>query len=243
MQPATFKFLKGVFFMFRKLKKSLPFALIGVLAVTNVAMGSTVGVGSGNYTIASSTDKGSLSEGNAASGIASGINFTNLGTIDVGKDVFLSPGTAMDYVRVDDNTGKNAGWSALVSATPLTAVVPDSTASGNVTVVIPIENVLSAAASSPTPLFGAKAQAKVTSGTFSIGASAVNFFYAVKSQGAGAYTADLTYTMALPNYLPEGSTVTPDSASSSFKDADVTELGLFAGTYNTTITYSIGLAP
>ncbi|MDF2647822.1 MAG: hypothetical protein K0Q73_3627, partial [Paenibacillus sp.] len=69
------------------------------------------------------------------------------------------------------------------------------------------------------------------------------FFYADKSQGSGAYTADLTYTLTLPNYLPSTSTVVPTSDQSKFKGATVTDLGLFAGTYTTTITYSVTQAP
>lgn len=240
--------------MLKKVKRVFPFALVGVLAVSSVALGATADVGSGNYTIASNTNKGSLSEGTKASGVASGINFTGLGTIDVGRDSFIPAATALDYVRVDDNTGKNAGWNAIVSASNLTATVVDSTATGNVTVSIPADRVLTVSASNPTPLFGAHAHAKFLPGPTSLGSgtSAVTFFYADKSQGSGAYTADLAYTLTLPNYLPTGTTVIPTSDQSAFKNVNVpdqngktreTELGLFAGTYTTTINYAITQAP
>jgi hypothetical protein len=234
------------FFMFKKMKKALPIAIAGVFAAASVAWGTSVGVTGGSLFIGSSTDKLALSTGNPLSGaVSSGINFDTLGTIDVTKT--LSSGMATDYLLVADNRGTNAGFVAKVSASSLTATVPDSTSAGNfVNISIPADRVLTVSAGSLTPLFGSKPLAQAHVGTQSVGSSAVNLLSVNKGVGTGAFLTTLNYTLTLPNYLPAGSLVSATSPSSAFKnvtDTNVTNLGLFAGTYNTTVTYSITTAP
>jgi hypothetical protein len=227
--------------MLKKVQTVLPIVLLGLFMVASVAWGATAGVTSGTLLVSSSTDATTFTTANPPSVLTSGINFNSLGTIDVSKN--LLPVTALDHVFIADNTGKNAGWSVKLSATPLTATVTDSTADGNVTITIPADKVLTAAASNLTPLFNSKPQAQVPSGSFSVGSTATNIMFANKGAGAGAYLADVNYTLSLPNYLPVGSTVTATSNSSAFKNSTVTDLGLFAGSYSTTITYSLSVAP
>jgi hypothetical protein len=227
--------------MFKQIKKALPIALVGVFAVASVAWATSAEVKPGTQIIASSTDKGVFSTANPPVGVSSGISFSDLGTIDVTKRV--PSGTAIDYVFVADNRGTNVGFTANVSATPLTASVNDLTATGKVNISIPANEVLKVTASNLTAMFGSTSLPQATSLTLPVSSTPVTFMTAIKGRGAGAYLAQLNYTLTLPNFLPSTSTVTPDSDSSAFKNAKVTELGLFAGTYSTTITYSLSSAP
>jgi hypothetical protein len=231
------------FFMFKKMKKALPIAIVGVFAAASVAWGAGADVNSGSLFIGSSTDNGFFSKGNPMSGaVISGLTFNNLGTIDVTKT--LSSGTATDYLFVADSRGTNAGFVAKVSATALTAKVPDSTANGDVIISIPADQVLKVSAGNPTPLFESKPLAQAHFGTQLVGSAGVNLLSANKGGGAGAFLTTLIYTLTLPNYLPAGSSVSATSNDSAFKNVtNVTNLGLFAGTYNTTVTYSITTAP
>jgi hypothetical protein len=229
--------------MLKKVTKVLPIALMGLFAAASVAWGAMGGVTPGTLLVSSSIDATSFATGNPPTALLSGINFNSLGTIDVSKN--LVPVTALDHVFIADNSGTNAGWSVKVSATALTTTVHDSTAAATdtVTITIPADQVLTAAAGNPTPWFNSKPQAHGPSGSFSVGSTAATIMYANKGAGAGAYVTDVSYTLSLPKYLPAGSTVTASLNSSVFNSAVVTDLGLFAGSYSTTITYSLSVAP
>jgi hypothetical protein len=231
--------------MFKQIKKALPITLVGVFAVASVAFAASSGVVTGgNLIIASSTVEGDFdsSTGNPTTRIDSKISFSDLGTIDASTS--LTSKTALDYLFVADNTGKNAGFVAKVSATPLTTTVPDATATGkNVTVAIPADSVLTVTAVSYKPMYKSKDLAQVPIGTHSVGAGGVDVLFANKGKGAGAFLTGLNYTLTLPNYLPAGSIVTSETGSAFKNVTDVTNLGLFAGSYSTTITYSITVAP
>ncbi|SEC04821.1 WxL domain-containing protein [Paenibacillus sp. GP183] len=230
--------------MFKQIKKALPIALVGVFAVASVAFAASSGVvNGGDLVIASNTDDGVFTNANPSTVVVSGISFNGLGTIDVSTK--LASKSALDYLFVADNRGKNAGFVAKVSASPLTTTVPDSTAPGKtVTVNIPADSVLTVTAVSYKPKFTTKSDlAQVPTGTLSVGAAGIDILFANKGKGAGAFVAGLNYTLTLPNYLPTGSIVTA-APESAFKNVtDVTNLGLFAGSYDTTITYSITSAP
>jgi hypothetical protein len=228
--------------MFKQIKKALPIALVGVFAIASVAWATSAGVKPGTLIIASSSNgEGDFSEANQTVGVSSGISFSDLGKIDVTKS--LPSGTAIDYVFVADNRGTNAGFSANVSATPLTASVADLTATGNVKVSIPANEVLKVTANNPAALNNSKSLPQATALASPVGSIPVTIMTANKGRGAGAYLSQLNYTLTLPNYLPSSSTLTPDSDKSAFKNANVSEVGLFAGTYSTTITYSLSAAP
>jgi hypothetical protein len=228
--------------MFKQIKKALPIAIVGVFAVASVALAATSGVVTGgNLIIASSTDTGDFSTGNPTTGVVSRISFSDLGTIDASTS--LASKSALDYLFVADNRGRNEGFAAKVSATSLKSTVPDATATGkNVTVDIPAELVLTVTAVNYRPWFSSKSLAQVPSGEQKVSATGVDVLFANKGKGAGAFVADLNYTLTLPNYLPAGSIVTAEPGS-AFQNVVVTNLGLFAGTYSTTITYSMTAAP
>ncbi|HEY0828444.1 MAG TPA: WxL domain-containing protein [Bacilli bacterium] len=238
--------------MNKKLGLSLPFVLIISLFLSLVVLGANVGVSGGELKFDSNTDPLELEEGDEVATSNSGIFPAAESTIDVSTAIPAL--TAVDYIRLDDDRGTHAGWSVKVSASNLTSAAltdPTSTTSGTVVITIPVASVFAVVTNNLNRLSGSLKGVSVPSGSAAITTGGVNVMNAVSGRGSGAYKANVNYTLTLPNYLPPGSTVVPSAPSTSSLDefaaedigAGVEDLGLFAGSYSTTVTYAISQAP
>jgi hypothetical protein len=235
------------------LKKMLKLGIALLVTTSAVgagtAWGANVSVKGGSLNFASSTDKDALTEGSEVASLASGIQFGETSVIDVGSATVIPPIAASDYIRIDDNRGKNAGWRIRVSATDLSFTVDDPTVDNNtdtITVTVPVGSVLTAGGSNLTALGSSKTKGVTLDPVSALSTSGISLVSAEKGKGAGAYTADVTYSLSLPNFLPTGTTITATNADSPMKaytDADIQDLGIFAGTYTTTVNYQISQAP
>jgi hypothetical protein len=231
-----------------KMKNKLKFTVIsGLLAAvlfTGVAFGAGLVLQPGFLVIGSNPVLTDLVNGTGST--TSGINF---GTKPIDVKAAIPSFTATDYVAVSDYRGRNSGWSFKVSATNLTAAVLDDTTAASTTdtvaISIPISSILKFSGSELTPYYFSKTTGlSLTTAQTAVANAGVTILAAPRGRGAGAYTAKTSYTLDLPNYLPVGSTVVPqDTANSAFTNDTVTELGLFEGSYSTTITYTSAAAP
>jgi len=225
-------------------KKIVPLVAVLSLSVAGLTFASDATVQSGSLNIASNTVKGNLAEGSALTS-ASGINFGS-GTIDM--DGANIEQTFDDYLRVDDNTGTNAGWNVKVSATDFVAENIDdpTTAVGTLTVTIPVSEVLKVNASNFEAVVGSITEdtAAVTADQF-LSHDSLTVMSAAQGSGAGVYKSKLAYTLTLPKFLSNTTTIKPseDNIDSPINDKDKDSLGLFHGTYETTITYSVAQEP
>lgn len=233
--------------MFKKIGKAVPVLALGAMLFgqpTYATTGATGHVSPGELKFDNHTEKSSLSSGKHLISNPSSIGFGELGQIDVLKSI--PEKQVNDYVRVEDHRGENSGWVLKVAADDLTAVVPDKTTTNeadNLTVKIPISSVLQVSSSNLNAHAGSTLNVKVKEQS-ALNNGGVAILEASKGHGAGAYTADLTYYLTLPNYLSDA-TITPDDAvNSKFAGlVDYSHVGLFAGEYKTTVTYSITTAP
>lgn len=239
--------MKGEMEMKKKLRTALLLTLIGSIGLANTVFGSGATV-PGSTLNFNSDAADTVAEGTNVSSQGSGIAFGTTGNISAVNGIPAV--NATEYVRLTDNRGTNAGWRAKVSATDLTATDLDDKSSASnltdtVTVTIPINSILTAATSSLTGLNGSNITGvTVASSSTAVTNSGVDVMNAAAASGAGDYRAAVGYILSLPKYLPTGSTVTPSALiDSSFDTATVTNLGLFAGTYSTTVTYAISAAP
>ncbi len=230
-------------------KRTLLSLLIGALSILIVsssiyAAPSVVQVKGGSLTV-SSSETPPPPEGNGTIAENPGFIF---GTVTVDVSSVIPTKTAFEYVRADDNTGKNkGGWQVKVMATPLTATVNDETtaADDSVNISIPIDTVMQVEASGLTRIHGPSLKAgDITLSSGPLSEQGLTFMKSAKGKGQGAYYCKLDYTLSMPSYLPASATVTPDyPADSALDDVPVTDLSLFEGTYRTTITYFTVDAP
>jgi hypothetical protein len=238
--------------MISKLNKLLFAALLVVmimLAATTAEVYSA-----GTYSIISNTNTALLTSSGTTTSVTSGIAF---GTVTINMAGTITPISRTDYIRIDSTvTNKNSvGWNVTVSATNFTATVADfSSAVGGatLTVNIPADTLLTIKPLAPTAsgtavLTGVTAQN--TSG-FAVSSASVKVLSASIGNGysgsGGYYKQQLNYTLTLPNYLPGTTTITGAKADSKFIPANRkagAKIGLFAGTYSSTIIYSIAAGP
>jgi len=242
------------------MKKIAILALTASLAFAHSALAST----------SASVDGGTLNfnnvSGSTPSSIAEGTNVTDSGSdlsgfgsnalINIDEaDQVLAAITAQETIRLDDNRGNLAGWKVSVSAnSTVTATVADplSSAQGTLSIAVPTADVLTFTANSLTSLAGATNNVALTSsGTLS--ATGQSLLRAIQGYGDGAYSAVVTYSLAMPSYYTSGTTITPSDATTSTFDerlalsaaagGTVENVGLLAGTYTATVNYAISATP
>ncbi len=233
--------------MFNKLRKIAPIAFVGILLSANSAFAAEGSVEAGTLNFGNNTAKASLSEGSNVQSSNSLIGFGTIGTVDVMGQ--FSTINVNDYIRIDDNRGTNEGWQVKVSASDLVAndIVDKTTGAAGATidVTIPIDSVFKVKGVTPTNLAGTLDGVTSLTTQTALSNDGITLMTASKGYGAGAYTNDLTYALSIPNYLPEGSSLSPsDATNSKFANVtDPTRIGTFAGNYSTTVQYSITVAP
>ena len=232
--------------MLKRVCRFVSIAAAFVLLTTNVAFAaSTAGVTSGNLRFASNTVLESLVKGDNVSSASSGL--VDFGDSELRMDQAITALSGADYIRMDDDRGINKGWKLKVKADNLTATADDSTAGAGDTIAIsiPVQSVLVVAGSNLTPINSSRLTSlTLTAEPTAITTTGVQFLAAASGHGAGSFVADAGYSLSFPNYLPTGTTVTPsDPEESSLDGIPVTDLGIFAATYSTTITYDVVAAP
>jgi hypothetical protein len=206
----------------------------------------------GTYSIISNTNSASLTTSGTTASVTSGIAF---GSVTINMAGSIAPISMTDFIRIDNTVTPKNGCNVKVSATNFTATVTDySSAVGGatLTVNIPANNILTVTPQAPTAsgtavLTGMSAQntsgiAVTTTGVKVLSAS-IGYGY---SGAGGYYKQQLNYTLTLPNYLPGTATITGAKTDSKFIPANRTagaKIGLFAGTYSSTIIYFIAAGP
>jgi hypothetical protein len=241
--------------MVSNLSKLLSATIIIVLIMLAATTGEVFSAGT--YNIISNTNSASLIASGTTASDNSGITF---GSVTINMAGVITPISKTDFIRIDNSVTPKNGWNVTVSAANFTATVTDySSAVGGatLTVNIPANTILTVKPQAPTAsgsvsLTGVSAQN--TSG-FAVASTAVKVLSAAASGcGAGCgfsgnngyYMQQLNYTLTIPNYLPTTATITGAQADSKFIPANRTagaKIGLFAGTYSSTITYAIGVGP
>lgn len=238
--------------MNRKYGKIVIFStIITAFVAATSAMAANVSVVGNTIMINSNTNSAALdtSAGIGASN-TSGIGFGSV-TIDIANTINTINGS--DFIRLDDNRGKNSGWNVTVAATDFTAIgINDlslASGSGTIDVAIPASAVLIVTPQNPTVINSSDATnvtvqnaagIPVTNGT------GVKVLSAAKGYGQGVYKQELRYTVAMPNYLPASAVITATNAASQFTADNRTagaKIGLFRATYVTTVSYNVTNGP
>lgn len=231
---------------------SLCLAIISMFALASVSMAaSTVTVNGNNFFLKSDTVSANL---DAAGSVGTAQAFNHdiaFGTVTINMASTIAALTSSDFLRVDDNRGINGGWNVSVAATDFTAtgITDQSVAAGTVDVTIPANTILTITPVSPTALFStelANVTAPVIVATPVTSGAGIKVMTALKGYGQGVYKQQLDYTLTMPNYLPATSVITATDLSSEFLSGNrdgSAKIGLFAGTYSSTISYSMTTGP
>lgn len=161
----------------------------------------------------------------------------NLSQVDL-KNGQVLPSTGTTSLLVDDSTATGSGWNVKMSATDFLLEVTDRTNSGKMTVGIPISNA-KVQLSNLTSVAGAgisgihnNAESPLT-----ILDTAQVILQAESGSGMGKYDSDLAFSVNIPSKVK----VTNVAAGSNFSVGD--DVGIFAGTYTSTITITISKGP
>ncbi|HZG85141.1 WxL domain-containing protein [Paenibacillus sp.] len=166
--------------------------------------------------------------------------------------------TANDYVRVDDNTGQGAGWKVTVSASDLRATVNDPSLNGaTFKVNLPVDSTNpDPIHNTNTPILQVVQDGTLTgvnsSDTTNVSAysgqvttSGVRIMDADVMFGQGAYTQRFRYTLKLPQYISiaQLSDIAAGSQYEATNSNRPAQVGLFEGSYSTTVTYTVATGP
>lgn len=168
-------------------------------------------------------------------------------------------------ISVEDLTGTNSGWIFTVNVTDFTettGVVPDPTVNGaTLALNVDVEDWLSmtlkdntdttiVAQDIPATDGSPIAAANYTVNNTIAGSGSVNILEIEPGYGAGLYDFNIDYAITLDDWLPDGTMITSSAASGAFSNASPVTVNnaaqmyqIFAGTYATTVTYSIASNP
>lgn len=236
----------------KKNKIILCLAIVSTFAFATVSMAaSSVTVNGNNFFLKSDTVSANL---DAAGSVGTAQAFNHdiaFGTVTINMASTIAAITSSDFLRVDDNRGINAGWNVSVAATDFTAtgITDQSVAAGTIDVAIPASTILTITPVAPTALFStelANVTAPVIVATPVTSGAGTKVMTAQKGYGQGVYKQELGYTLTMPNYLPAASVITATDPTSEFLAGNrdgAAKIGLFAGTYSSTISYSMTTGP
>lgn len=168
-------------------------------------------------------------------------------------------------ISVEDITGTNSGWIFTVNTTDFTestGLVPDPTVNGETLAInVDVEDWLSLTLkdSTDTAIVAQNIPAAdgtdVASSNYTVnntisGSGNLNILEIEPGYGAGLFDFNIDYQITLDDWLPDGTTITSSAASGLFSSASPVTVNnatqqyqIFAGTYETTITYSIASNP
>jgi hypothetical protein len=233
--------------------------LSATLFIVMIMLAATIGevYSAGTYSKINNTDTASFTTYGTTASVTSGIEF---GSTTINMAGAITSISKTDFIRIDDMVMPNIDWNVKVSATNFTATVSDySSAVGGatLTVNIPANAILTVTPQAPivsgtAVLTGMTAQntsgiAVTNTGVMVLNAAASGCRGSCDSEGSnGYYKQQFDYTLTFPNYLPDTATITGAQADSKFIPANRTagaKIGLFAGTYSSTIAYTIAAGP
>lgn len=168
-------------------------------------------------------------------------------------------------IAVEDLTGTNSGWIFTVNATDFTestGTVPDPTVNGETLAInVDVEDWLSMILkdSTDTAIVAQNIPAvdgtDVVSANYTVndtisGSGNLDVLEIEPGYGAGLFNFNIDYQITLDDWLPDGTTITSSAASGLFSSGSpvtvnnaTQQFQIFAGTYETTITYSIASNP
>lgn len=168
-------------------------------------------------------------------------------------------------ISVEDLTGTNSGWIFTVNATDFTestGAVADPTVNGETLAInVDVEDWLSMTLKDSTDAAIVAGDIPATDGTpiaaanYTVnnaitGSGNTDILEIEPGYGAGLYDFNIDYSIALDDWLPDGTTITSSAASGVFSSAAPVTVNnaaqqyqIFVGTYETTITYSIASNP
>jgi hypothetical protein len=237
--------------MKKRTKLSLLIALVSTFTFASVTTAaSTITVSGNNFFLKSDTVSANLDAAVNIGTVQTLNHDIAFGTVTINMASTIAAITSADYLRVDDNRGQNAGWNVSVSASPFTAtaITDLSVTSGTITVAIPASTILTITPVAPTALFATELSnvaAPVIVATPVASGAGTKIMVAQKGYGQGVYKQALTYTLTMPNYLPSSTVITATDSTSKFLPANRPsgQIGLFAATYSSTISYSLTTGP
>jgi hypothetical protein len=236
--------------MKKRTKLSLLIALVSTFTFVSVTTAaSTITVNGSNFFLKSDTVSANLDAGSV--GTVQTLNHDiAFGTVTINMASTIAAINSADYLRVDDNRGQNAGWNVSVSALPFTAtgITDLSVTTGTITVAIPASSILTITPVAPAALFATEISnvtAPVIVATPVANGAGTKIMVAQKGYGQGVYKQALNYTLTMPNYLPAATVITATDLTSKFLPANRPsgQIGLFAATYSSTISYSLTTGP
>jgi hypothetical protein len=239
--------------MKKRTKLSLLIALVSTFTFASVTTAaSTITVNGNNFFLKSDTVSANL-DASVNVGTVQTLNHDiAFGTVTINMASTIAAVNSLDFLRVDDNRGQNAGWSVSVSATDFTATgIPDLTvvsAGKTVDVAIPASSILTITPVAPAALFASELSnvtAPVIVATPVASGAGTKVMVAAKGYGQGVYKQALNYTLTMPNYLPAATVIKATDGTSKFLSANRSsgQIGLFAATYSSTISYSLTTGP
>jgi hypothetical protein len=234
-------------------KLSLFIALVSTFTFVSVTTAaSTIIVNGNNFFLKSDTVSANLDAAGSVGTVQALNHDIVFGSVTINMASTIAAINSADYLRVDDNRGQNAGWNVSVSATDFTATaVPDlsvTSAGKTINVAIPASTILTITPVAPAALFSTELSnvaAPVTVATPVASGAGTKIMVAQKGYGQGVYKQALNYTLTMPNYLPAATVITATDSTSKFLPANRPsgQIGLFAATYTSTISYSLTTGP
>lgn len=232
--------------MFRKITIVLIFISIIVFSVSSAIAADDFTVTSGGITVDAHVD-----------------GFTSGDTWQISRT-----GTTLtsseNGISVEDLTGTNSGWIFTVNVTDFTdaSSINDPSVNGEtLSLNVDVEDWLSMTLKDNVGTAIVAGDIPATDGTdiaaanYTVtntiaGSGNVNILEIEPGYGAGLYDFQIDYAITLDDWLPDGTTITSSAASGVFSSASPVTVDnaaqkyqIFAGTYETTITYSIASNP
>jgi hypothetical protein len=237
--------------LLKRTKLSICLAIVSTFALASVSMAaSSVTVSGTNFFLKSDTVSANLDAAGSISNVQTLNRDLTFSGVSIDMANTIAAATSTDYLRVDDNRGTSAGWHVNVSASNFTATVTDESVAGTVSVSIPASEILTVTPIAPTALFTSEAAsvaATVTVATPVTSGSGVQILGAAKGYGQGVYKQQLNYSITMPNYFSPTTVITATNSASEYlsgnRNVSGAKIGIFAGTYSSTIAYSITTGP
>jgi len=178
------------------------------------------------------------------------MQFTHLITIDMSRPPQAT--TATDFVMVEDTRNKKGDWTLKVSVSEkIQGEIPDDATTpefgDGFTIEIPSKSLVNVSTSNVKKNINGEDNPK--------GINALAYLNPIDQEGTavlsadeksakGTFSAQLDYTFMLPNYLPSGTVFNRLNQASEFNHIDnISDIGIFAGTYSFSIMYTIVSAP
>lgn len=225
-----------------------------IVAAAVLVLGMTTAVAADDFTVTS----GGLTVDAHTDGFTSGDTWVinRAGTVLTSSESDIS---------VEDLTGSNSGWIFTINVTDFTettGAVADPTVNGaTLAINVDVEDWLSLVLKDgnnvqivvqdiPAVDGSPIAAANYTVNHTITGSGNLNVLEIEPGFGAGLFDFNIDYAISLNDWLPDGTTITSSASSGAFSNLSPVTVNnaaqkyqIFAGTYATTITYSVASNP